>query len=50
MHMAIRLYNTMSRNTDELRPVTSGLVRMYVCGVTVYDRAHIGQCHVGYCV
>jgi cysteinyl-tRNA synthetase len=42
-HMAIRLYNTMSRNTDELRPVTPGLVRMYVCGVTVYDRAHIGH-------
>lgn len=41
--MAIRLYNTMSRNTDELRPVTAGLVRMYVCGVTVYDRAHIGH-------
>ncbi|NBU64341.1 MAG: cysteine--tRNA ligase, partial [Chloroflexia bacterium] len=41
--MAIRLYNTMSRNTDELRPVTPGLVRMYVCGVTVYDRAHIGH-------
>ncbi|MFN5928330.1 MAG: class I tRNA ligase family protein, partial [Roseiflexaceae bacterium] len=41
--MAIRLYNTMSRNTDELRPITPGLVRMYVCGVTVYDRAHIGH-------
>ncbi|MCX6014878.1 MAG: cysteine--tRNA ligase [Chloroflexales bacterium] len=41
--MAIRLYNTMSRNTDELRPVNPGLVRMYVCGVTVYDRAHIGH-------
>jgi hypothetical protein len=42
-HMAIRLYNTTSRNTDELRPITPGLVRMYVCGVTVYDRAHIGH-------
>ncbi len=41
--MTIRLYNTMTRATDELRPITPGLIRMYVCGVTVYDRAHIGH-------
>lgn len=41
--MTIRLYNTMTRTTDELRPLTPGLIRMYVCGVTVYDRAHIGH-------
>ena len=41
--MTIRLYNTMTRVTDELRPLTPGLIRMYVCGVTVYDRAHIGH-------
>jgi cysteinyl-tRNA synthetase len=41
--MTIRLYNTMTRKTDALTPITPGLVRMYVCGVTVYDRAHIGH-------
>ena len=33
----------MTRTTDPLTPITPGLVRMYVCGVTVYDRAHIGH-------
>jgi cysteinyl-tRNA synthetase len=33
----------MTRKTDPLTPITPGLVRMYVCGVTVYDRAHIGH-------
>ncbi|MFM2032694.1 MAG: hypothetical protein RLZZ297_1459 [Chloroflexota bacterium] len=41
--MSITLYNTMTRRSDELQPITPGLVRMYVCGVTVYDRAHIGH-------
>jgi cysteinyl-tRNA synthetase len=39
----IRLHNTKSRQLEELRPVTPGNVRMYVCGPTVYDRAHIGN-------
>jgi cysteinyl-tRNA synthetase len=39
----IRLYNTKTRQLEELRPVTPGNVRMYVCGPTVYDRAHIGN-------
>lgn len=41
--MTIRLYNTMSRSAEALQPITPGLIRMYVCGVTVYDRAHIGH-------
>ena len=41
--LTIQLYNTMTRKTDALNPITPGLVRMYVCGVTVYDRAHIGH-------
>jgi cysteinyl-tRNA synthetase len=39
----VKIYNTMSRSKDELVPLTSGEVRMYVCGVTVYDFSHIGH-------
>jgi cysteinyl-tRNA synthetase len=38
----IRLTNTLTRSLDEL-PAPPGPVRMYVCGPTVYDRAHIGN-------
>jgi cysteinyl-tRNA synthetase len=39
----VKLYNAMSRSKDELVPLTPGEVRMYVCGVTVYDFSHIGH-------
>jgi len=39
----ITLYNTRSRRKDRLVPLDPGNVRMYVCGPTVYDRAHIGN-------
>jgi cysteinyl-tRNA synthetase len=39
----VKLYNTMSRSKDELVPLTPGEVRVYVCGVTVYDLSHIGH-------
>jgi cysteinyl-tRNA synthetase len=39
----VKLYNTMSRSKEELVPLTPGQVRMYVCGVTVYDFSHIGH-------
>ncbi len=39
----IRLYNTATRRKDVLDPVTPGHPAMYVCGPTVYDRAHIGN-------
>jgi cysteinyl-tRNA synthetase len=39
----VKLYNTMSRSKDELVPLAPGEVRMYVCGVTVYDFSHIGH-------
>jgi cysteinyl-tRNA synthetase len=40
----IRLYNTATRRKEPLEPtVTPGRVGMYVCGPTVYDRAHIGN-------
>ena len=39
----IRLYNTLTRRKEPLETIEPGAVRMYVCGVTVYDRAHIGH-------
>ncbi|MER3407525.1 MAG: cysteine--tRNA ligase [Nitrososphaera sp.] len=39
----MKLYNTLSRQLDELQPQIDRLVRMYVCGVTVYDSSHIGH-------
>ncbi|MEO0822998.1 MAG: cysteine--tRNA ligase [Pseudomonadota bacterium] len=39
----IRLYNTKTRQKDLLRPGPDGRVGFYLCGPTVYDRAHIGN-------
>jgi len=41
--MTIQIYNTLSRTKQPLETVEPGVVRMYVCGVTVYDNAHIGH-------
>ncbi len=41
--MALQLYNTLSRTKEVFEPVDPGHVRMYVCGPTVYDYAHIGN-------
>ncbi len=41
--MTIRLYNTLTRRKDELVPIDPKRVTMYVCGPTVYSRAHIGN-------
>jgi cysteinyl-tRNA synthetase len=41
--MGLRVYNTLSGNKEEFVPVTPGKVKMYVCGVTVYDHCHIGH-------
>jgi cysteinyl-tRNA synthetase len=41
--MAIRLYNTLTRRVEAFATIEPGVVRMYVCGVTVYDDAHIGH-------
>ena len=40
--MSIRLYNTLSRELEELPP-PPGPIRMYFCGPTVYQRAHVGN-------
>src|SRR6185437_11821547 len=39
----MRLYNTLTRTVEELPPASAGRVRMYFCGPTVYQRAHIGN-------
>ena len=39
----IRIYNTLSRSKEPLHPVVSGKVGIYLCGPTVYDKAHIGH-------
>ncbi len=41
--MSIRLYNTMTRRVDEFQPIEPGKVRLYTCGPTVYNYAHIGN-------
>jgi len=39
----IRIFNTLTRQKEEFTPIESGKVRMYTCGPTVYDYAHIGN-------
>jgi cysteinyl-tRNA synthetase len=39
----VRIYNTMTRTKEELVPLTPGEIRMYSCGVTVYDLSHVGH-------
>ncbi|MCB1475494.1 MAG: cysteine--tRNA ligase, partial [Rhodobiaceae bacterium] len=41
--MSLLLYNTLTRRKDVFRPIDPQNVRMYVCGPTVYDYAHIGN-------
>ena len=41
--MALKLYNTLTRTKEDFRPLDEKNVRMYVCGPTVYDFAHIGN-------
>jgi cysteinyl-tRNA synthetase len=40
---AVRIHNTLTRSKEPLAPLSSGHVRMYVCGVTVYDLCHVGH-------
>jgi len=41
--MALRFYNTLSQQVEEFLPAHDNTVRMYTCGPTVYDFAHIGN-------
>jgi len=40
--MSLRIYNTLSRAVEDFVPIESGHVRMYVCGMTVFDHCHVG--------
>ncbi|MFU9138264.1 cysteine--tRNA ligase [Erwinia tasmaniensis] len=39
----LKIYNTLSRQKEEFKPIHAGAVGMYVCGITVYDLCHIGH-------
>ncbi len=41
--MSLRIYDTLQRETAEFSPIEPGHVRMYVCGITVYDQCHVGH-------
>jgi cysteinyl-tRNA synthetase len=41
--MSLRIHNTLSRQLDPFTPLEAGHVRMYVCGMTVYDVCHLGH-------
>ena len=41
--MSLRIYNTLSRALESFSPLEPGHVRMYVCGMTVYDLCHLGH-------
>ena len=41
--MGIRIYNTLSRQKEPFETIEPNKVRLYVCGPTVYDDAHVGH-------
>jgi cysteinyl-tRNA synthetase len=42
----LKIYNSLTRNKQDFVPITEGKVRMYVCGMTVYDYCHLGHARV----
>jgi cysteinyl-tRNA synthetase len=41
--MTLRIYNTLTRRKEDFVPLEVGIVKMYVCGVTVYEYCHLGH-------
>ena len=41
--MSLRIYNSLSRSVQPFAPLVPGQVRMYVCGMTIYDLCHVGH-------
>src|SRR5688500_9070609 len=41
--MSLQIYNTLTRRVEAFEPLEPGHVRMYVCGMTIYDLCHIGH-------
>ena len=48
--MSLRIYNTLSRALEDFSPIEPGHVRMYLCGITVYDYCHVGhaRCNIAW--
>jgi len=42
----LHIHNSLTRSKEEFVPLTPGMVRMYVCGMTVYDLCHLGHARV----
>jgi len=42
----LKIHNTLTRDKQEFKPITPNSVRMYVCGMTVYDYCHLGHARV----
>lgn len=42
----LKLYNTLTKQKDVFKPIEPGKVKMYVCGMTVYDLCHVGHARV----
>jgi cysteinyl-tRNA synthetase len=42
----LQIYNSLTRQKEDFRPIVPGKVRMYVCGMTVYDYCHLGHARV----
>ncbi|MCH8535445.1 MAG: cysteine--tRNA ligase [Flavobacteriaceae bacterium] len=43
-HQELKIYNSLSGEKETFQPVTPGMVGMYVCGPTVYNKVHLGNC------
>jgi cysteinyl-tRNA synthetase len=41
--MSLRIFNSLTRQVETFSPMTPGQVRMYVCGMTIYDLCHVGH-------
>jgi len=45
----LQIYNTLTKSKQPFTPINAGQIRMYVCGITVYDLCHIGHARVMVC-
>ncbi|GMT42134.1 MAG: cysteine--tRNA ligase [bacterium] len=45
--MSLKIYNTFTGKKEEFKPIKQGEAGMYVCGVTLYDRCHLGHARAG---
>ncbi|MRE27067.1 cysteine--tRNA ligase, partial [Klebsiella quasipneumoniae] len=39
----LKIFNTLTRQKEEFKPIHKGKIGMYVCGITIYDLCHIGH-------